>query len=46
MGLTQIEYDFMTKTPRLLTQLVEELQELRKEVKELKAQLKAKEEGK
>ena len=46
MGLTQIEYDFMTKTPRLLTQLVEELQDLKKEVKELKAQLKAKEEGK
>lgn len=46
MGLTQIEYDFMTKTPRLLSQLVEEMQDLKKEVKELKAELKAEREKK
>ena len=46
MGMTQIEYDFMTKTPRLRTQLVSVMEELRKEIKDLKDQLKAKEEGK
>ena len=46
MGLTQIEYDFFTKTPRVLADILAELKDLKKEVEQLKAELKAEREKK